>query len=252
MLVSFRTEIAARSNRGDCLTFSNLELIDIHARALFLHDGRDRLVAVNTIEGLPTPRLYLGRTPEGNIWRYRHDLAPGLVAELEAILAVEPVTADLEGRAVTFELLAAALERSAPVRQVWEGLAWVVPEVIVSDPERQSIPVTPELEIHEARHRWLVDELAHWQPRVVLMLDGRVVSYCHSARTSPVAAEAGVETMPEYRGRGYGAAVVAAWARAVRAQGRIPLYSTSWENHASRALARKLGLRLYGAGLRFT
>ncbi len=58
-----------------------------------------------------------------------------------------------------------------------------------------------------------------------------------------------LETFEEYRGRGYVPAVVAEWARAVRATGRIPLYGTSWDNLASRAVARKLGLIQYGVGL---
>ena len=41
----------------------------------------------------------------------------------------------------------------------------------------------------------------------------------------------------------------AAWAQAVRTQGGIPLYSTSWDNRASRAVAHNLGLSLYGEDL---
>jgi hypothetical protein len=43
--------------------------------------------------------------------------------------------------------------------------------------------------------------------------------------------------------------VVAAWARAIRESGGEPLYSTSWDNKASRGVARKLGLLLYGEDL---
>jgi hypothetical protein len=41
--------------------------------------------------------------------------------------------------------------------------------------------------------------------------------------------------------------VVAAWAATLRASGRVPIYSTSWDNLASQAVARKLGLPLFGA-----
>jgi len=67
-----------------------------------------------------------------------------------------------------------------------------------------------------------------------------------------MAHEAGVETAPPYRGRGHAAQVVAAWARAVLELGRVPLYSTSWQNEASRAVARKLSLIRFGDDLHIT
>ena len=71
-------------------------------------------------------------------------------------------------------------------------------------------------------------------------------------RITPRAHEAGVETAAECRGRGHAAAVVARWAAAVREQGAEPLYSTSWRNKASRAVARKLGLVPVGRDLHIT
>ncbi len=60
---------------------------------------------------------------------------------------------------------------------------------------------------------------------------------------------AGIETLEAYRGRGYATAVVAGWAYAIRATDRIPLYSTSWDNLASQAVAHRLGLVQYGTDL---
>ena len=77
----------------------------------------------------------------------------------------------------------------------------------------------------------------------------RRLPYCYSARLTGRAAEAGVETLETHRGRGYAPAVVAAWAHAVRETGRIPFYSTSWDNLASQAVARKLGLVQYATDL---
>jgi predicted GNAT family acetyltransferase len=93
----------------------------------------------------------------------------------------------------------------------------------------------------------LADDLPWRQPCLAIVADGRLASLCYSARNTPIAAEAGVNTVEEFRGRGFAPAVVAAWGQAVHAQGRFPLYSTSWDNLASRAVARKLGLLQYGA-----
>ncbi|CAN5582508.1 N/A [soil metagenome] len=231
---------------------SKRELIGIHAEALFLHDERGRMVSVNDVDRQTAPRLYLGRTAEGNIWRFRHNLAPDLVAELEAILADEPIATDLESPALTTERLYDALSRDAPVERIWEGPAWHFPEKIDQSSVVQVRQVTPDMEIAGDRFTWLADELEFWQPAFVVMDDGKVVSLCHSSRNTPLVAEAGVETLEGYRGRGYATAVATAWARAVRAEGREPLYSTSWDNHASRSLANRLGLILIGVDLHMT
>ena len=77
---------------------------------------------------------------------------------------------------------------------------------------------------------------------------GYPVSVCFCAtRNSEFAIEAGLETAAAFRRRGFGARVTAAWASAIRASGRIPLYSTSWNNPASLAVARKLGLIPYAS-----
>ncbi|MDP9374870.1 MAG: GNAT family N-acetyltransferase [Chloroflexota bacterium] len=62
--------------------------------------------------------------------------------------------------------------------------------------------------------------------------------------------EAGVETLAAFRGRGYATRAVTGWVVAVREQGRIPLYSASWDNLALRGAARRLELLLYGVDLR--
>ena len=52
-----------------------------------------------------------------------------------------------------------------------------------------------------------------------------------------------------HRGARYAPRIVAVWARAVRALGAEPFYRTDWQNAASRAVARKLGLFPYGTDL---
>lgn len=87
--------------------------------------------------------------------------------------------------------------------------------------------------------------LAARSPVAGVVVDGSVVAACFSARRRPEAHEAGVATEDAWRGRGFASAVVACWRDAVTAMGAQPLYSTSWDNLASRAVARRLGLAVY-------
>jgi RimJ/RimL family protein N-acetyltransferase len=75
---------------------------------------------------------------------------------------------------------------------------------------------------------------------------GEVISICHTPVSSPLAAEAGVWTRPEFRGRGHAAAVTAAWAALLRPSGRLLFYSTARTNVSSQRVAARLGLRHIG------
>jgi len=195
----------------------------------------------------PPPRLFLGRTRAGHLWRFHHDLPQSSVAELEAALRSEPVAADLSQLPRCLVALQATLARDAPFAGMWSGPAWRFPDEIPAS-GHEVVPVTAANDdLVRPVFPVLADDLPWCQPCLAIVADGRLASLCFSSRNTPIAAEAGVNTVEEFRGRGYAPAVVAAWGQAVRAEGRIPLYSTSWDNLASRSVARKLGLVLYGA-----
>jgi predicted GNAT family acetyltransferase len=92
---------------------------------------------------------------------------------------------------------------------------------------------------------WLPD-VGHRSPFLAAIENDQAVAVCASVRISAAAHEAGIETHSEYRQRGHAARVVAAWAEAVLAMGATPYYSTSWENSASQAVARRLEFELVG------
>jgi hypothetical protein len=235
-------------------TSSDRDLMQLRVSALYRHDDRQRLLAVNEPgdprpDDPPPPRLFLGRTRVGHVWRFRHDLPESSIVALEAVLRAEPVLADPSQLPRCLPALQETLARDAPLTGTWSGPAWRFPDEIPTS-AHELIPVTAANDdLVRPLFPVLADDLPWRQPCLAIVVDGRLASLCYSARNTPIAAEAGVDTIEEFRGRGFAPAVAAAWARAVRAEGRIPLYSTSWDNLASRSVARKLGLILYGADL---
>jgi GNAT acetyltransferase-like protein len=227
------------------------ELMSIHVQTLFTHDSHSRLLSVNEPGGgAPAPRFFLGRTHAGNIWRFRADLPEILVETLETLCAEEPFVLE---RATPrhFEEYIRLLETHAPVRKRWMGPAYNFTEYI--EPSRPLIAITEmHADLLQVGFDDLIPELPDCQPFIALVAESRTVSVCRSVRITPAAHEAGVETLPDCRGKGYAKDVVAGWARVVQSMGVMPLYSTSWENTASQALAKKLRLSLYGVDFHLT
>jgi RimJ/RimL family protein N-acetyltransferase len=229
----------------------DLALMRIQVDTLFTHDAKGRMVRVNEPDGKAAPRFFLGRTAKGKVWRFRHDIDDALARELESACRREADGDDFavppHGATPYEELLA----RAARIERRWAGPAYRFPEKLPTS--SGTVAITPEnidlLRPH--LEDWLGD-IAFRQPAIACIVNGSAVSVCCSVRILPVADEAGVDTAEAFRGRGYASRVVSAWASAVRTAGRIPLYSTSWENRASLAVARKLGLVRFGTDLHIT
>ncbi len=83
-------------------------------------------------------------------------------------------------------------------------------------------------------------------PWAVLVDHDLVVAVCHTPRDAPSGVEGGIWTHPEFRGRGYAAAVTAEWANLLADRGRTLFYSTAADNRASQRVADRLGLREIG------
>lgn len=229
-----------------------LALMAAHVRALFTHDARSRLLSVNEPGGgPPAPRLFFGRTRRGNLWRFRADLPDALAEQLEALCRDEPVGEEWRSPPRHASAYVRLLEAHASVRKTEAGPAYRFADY--PEPVRPPLALTEgDAGVLQGGFAELVAELPDWQPFLALTDGGRAVSVCRSVRITPEAHEAGVETLPDFRRRGCAEDVVAGWALRVRSLGAEPLYSTSWENAASRALARKLRLVEYGADFHIT
>ena len=239
-----------------------LDWMELHLRCLHHHDARGRIVRQRQRGGVRAPRFHLGRTRFGSLWRFRDDLDAECVRALARLAGREPPLPESPaGEPPPPERLGAFRSRLGPAVE-WRGPAYRFPEAIPEPPtggyELREIGPGDEGLLEGALADW-ASELADRAPCIAAMRDGRALSICASSRPlhvpgsprSPVA-EAGVETDAAARGRGLATAVVAHWALAVRARGGEPMYSTSWENRASRSVARKLSLVFYGEDLHFS
>lgn len=232
---------------------SDRQLMKIQVEVLFTQDENGYLQRINKPngDGKPAPRFFFGHTNEGSIYRFRHDLPDNVVAQLKEVAAAEPMPVNSQKIPRNRRQFEDILQSHAPIERVWIGPAYRFPEHITSPPNvvRLSRENAGVLKKDFAE---MVSALNSPQPHLAIIEDSRIVSICRSVRLSSYAHEAGVDTLVGYRRRGYATSVVAAWALAVRALNRVPLYSTSWDNIASQSVARRLGLVQYGVDYHVT
>lgn len=229
------------------LTYSNRQWMEIHINTLFQCDPDGRLRWVNEPGNPPAPRFYMGRTSEGNCWRFRYDLPADLVAQLEPLCQNEPVTADRQALPQNYAAIKAVLATQAPVESDYRGPAYWIPEA-VTPPSQAVLIDDANAHLLQPNFPWMVTTDPYYAigPVAALIGDGCAVTVCFCSRIPGQATEAGLETVAAYRGQGYAGMAVAGWAAAVRQRGWLPLYSTAWENRASQRVADKLGLVCYG------
>jgi RimJ/RimL family protein N-acetyltransferase len=223
----------------------------LHVEALYSLDDFGRLTAVNDSSEAPAPRVFLGRTPKGNVLAFRYDLPERIVDELtERASRVQPGL-DASPPQDQLSAFATVLSDRAPVEKTWSGPNYRFPATSSWTAEAVAVTLANPSILSPHLEEWLED-IDDATPMAAALHDDHAVSVCCSVRTSPRADEAGVETHPEFRGRGFALHAVAAWATAVQSAGRIPLYSTSWENQPSQRVAEKLGLIQYGSVIHVT
>jgi len=234
-------------------SLTDLDLAELGIGAQFTHDRDGRMVAENEPDGDgdPAPRVFVTWTGSGYAWRVRHDVPEVVVQRLEALVAAQPVTGDLGSQSVQPDAMLDALRGDREPQIGFQGPAYRFPATMPATIEVTRISranlqllhrVVPNLDA-------LDRDFDGVEPWMAVVQDGAAVATCYSCRLSGRAAQARVDTAPPYRGRGYAPAMVAAWAQAVRETGRVPLYGTTWDNMASQAVARKLGLVQFGVSV---
>ncbi len=232
---------------------SPTELMRLHLGALYTHDTDGKMQCVNEWTAGKPPRFHLGRTVSGHVWRFSATLPEHVTTQLAAVAATEPVLDPLPEWPVYRGEYERLLAKHDAVVNQWSGPAYAFP---LETETAHCVPGACELLNASsgeslARHlpEW-VEDTTHRSPFVGVAAEkgGDIVAVCSSVRITPDAHEAGVETAAGFRRRGYALQAVVHWANQVRLLSPmcIPMYSTSWDNLASRGLASTLALSQYG------
>jgi GNAT superfamily N-acetyltransferase len=229
-----------------------LDLLTKRVETLYRSDARGRIVCSNEWDTRPAPRFHVVLTAFGPIARFRGDIPDALAHRLESICRREPPRKPGPGLPSHRGDLIEALEAHASVEQVWCGPAYRMPEDTGLE-VASTVPVNQDNAqlLEHGFAGWLAD-VSHRQPFMAVVEDGRAAAVCASVRISPAVHCAGVETHADYRRRGYALRAVAGWARAVRALGATPFYSTAWGNIASQRVASRLGFEMVGVDFHVT
>ncbi len=236
------------------MAISDIDLLKIQVETLFKTDAVGRLRVVNEpySDSSPTaPSLFVGTARTGSIVRFSSDLPEHVCRRIEALIVDHPHVGDFELDPPYLDDLMDMMRPQLKTDRVWKGPAYRFPKSMKSP--KLGVRINNEnSHLLEAEFADYIPDLMSIGSVAAVVERGRAVSICHSARRSELAEEAGVETIPSRAGRGYAMNAVACWARMVRDRGRIPLYSTSWDNAASQRVAAKLGLIMYGANFHVT
>lgn len=223
------------------MRLSELDLIVIQVEVLFVHNQVGKMKYVNEQGNPKAPRFFLGRTREGGITRYHCNVDDETVSKIEKLIQ-EP------SKHIEIAKIINVLNEERTVKNIWMGPAFMFHSNL-HKPTRTIQITEKNRELLRENFPNLIEQMEWRKPYFAIVKNEKVVSVCCSARSTPVAAEASVETLAEFQGNGYGTDVVTAWAISLQEEKRIPLYSTSWDNYASQAVARKLKLINYGMNL---
>jgi len=169
-----------------------------------------------------------------------------LAHRLDQLCHAEPQRSPLAGPPEQADAIRAVLAEYAPIVSEDRGPAYWLPTVSFVPPQVVLLSKA-HAALVQATFPWLVAWLADAAngPVAAVIEQGNAVSVCFCSRITPHAAEAGIETLAGFRGKGAATAAAAGWAAAVQQRQRVALYSTSWQNEASQAVAKKLGAVLY-------
>ncbi|MGO9450586.1 MAG: GNAT family N-acetyltransferase [Candidatus Binataceae bacterium] len=248
----------------------DLKLLHIDVETVFVMSPTQRIERVNDTDSSIGPRLFLTGCPQGNSAHVRHDVEDQMAERLLAIAAEEPPWRDPWVLPQCIGKLLDVLFNNPPFAtgpasrtplNVGTGLIYQLPNHMKYE-HAANIVRGDSVEGHQMRMRFAERGMPEpmvaagfksvadfWEPWCIAIESEEVAAIAFAARLGSTGAEIGVYTFPEFRARGFAAAVTASWSSLPSLNGRALFYSTSRSNRSSQRVAARLGLRMIGASV---
>jgi Acetyltransferase (GNAT) domain len=251
------------TNAGTCcddsIMLSDAELLTIEFQTAFVLERTGRILITNDPDHSPAPRFVLPGCASGNICGVRVDVADAIAMQLMALAASEPPFFDRLSTPRHLDRYIELLSREGPASQPNLGMSYVLPNN-VAYPHDARLICSDSPEGQDLRASWATKGIPNglaemgfsgdfWEPWCVALEQGEVASVAFAARLSETGACLGLATSPELRGKGYGAAATAGWARMLALRSRALFYGASQTNISSQRVIARLGLRFLGNSL---
>lgn len=237
-------------------------LLALQAATMFVLSPAGRILRLNSPDDALPPRMYLAGCEDGWTLRLRHDVDNATAAAIETLASREPpVTAP--GATPHFaeryrEIMGShepLTDRNfGPIHRLPHGMAWKSDATLAAQGTEAGDALLARLakdgmppSLVEAGFTGLAD---FWEPWCVALAGGEIASIAFAARLGPHAADIGLHTMRDFRGRGFAAAATAAWSALPMLQKRTLFYSTHRDNLSSKRVIARLGLPFLGESMR--
>jgi hypothetical protein len=245
------------SSEPDCL-----RLLQLGNKTGFLLTSSGRIERVSDPDRSAGPRLNFSGCAQGNAVLVRYDVPDSLASKLLAAAAQEPPWGDPERDPACAGELIALLSTARPVTSVEVGVNYRLPN---AQPYAHGFPIVRSNSAEGAMlaARFAKDGMPTamidagfrsiadlWPPWCIARERDDVASIAFAARLADRGAAIGVYTFPEFRGRGFAAAVTAAWSSLAILKDRVLFYGARRDNRSSRRVIERLKLPLIGGSLR--
>lgn len=236
----------------------DLRLLALDAETGFVHAASGRILRTGSPDGGQAPRVFFAGCAGGSIIRIRQDVADQAAADLQTLAASEPPWVDPQSLPACLPAMIERLSHDGPAEAAAPALYFHLPRgaafnsdaAIIGSDTPQGDRLLARLardgmppHLVEAGFVGLAD---FWAPWCAAMAGEEIAALCFAARLGPRGAAVGVYTFPGYRGRGWAAAVTAAWSSMPALAERTLLYSALRTNRSSLRVAERLGLRRFG------